>query len=394
MPETPEAPPSSSASSRGRWTDEVLEPFRSMGEPVADAAIQAVFANNEVAAVNRILQSLHSNVHLVPSEMPDAVETYLNQTDDWPEWADAEKVRLGQQLFQRYGMQMTLAYFTWSLPCCYAWAKAAKVLTWTGGIDKHVHRRIIETAQFVLDVMAEGGLGPKGFGVRTAQKIRLLHATIRYHVGKDPTWQASEWGTPANQEDHIATLLTLALVPRVLTKLGLDFTREEEDAYFHCWKVIGHFLGIHPTLLPRDLDDAEQLWEAIQQRQVRPSEDGVALTKALVDYLKMRIPGTMMDGIVVTTMRELCSVAVAEAVGLEKTDWTRHLVAPMRLMFSLSDEAQDQADFAAKMSASLSRKLLEGLHSSETGGSRVTFRIPQSLQESWNLAGAEDKKAS
>ena len=384
---------SSSPPSRGRWTDAVLDPFRAMGEPLADAVIQQVFANNEVETVNSMMRSLHSNTHLVPAELPDALEDYLNQTDDWPEWADPEKVLLGQTLFQRYGMQMTLAYFTWSLPSCYAWAKAAKVLTWTNGIDKHVHRRIIETAQFVLDVMSQGGLGPQGFGVRTAQKIRLLHATIRYHVGKDPKWQAAEFGTPANQEDHVATLLTLALVPQVLTKLGLDFTREEEDAYFHCWKVIGHFLGIHKDLLPRDLEDAQQLWEAIQQRQVRPSEDGVALTKALVDYLKMRIPGTMMDGVVVSTMRELCSEAVAEAIGLEKTDWTRHLMGPMRWMFALSDEAQDQSGMAAKVSASLSRKLLEALHSSETGGGRVTFRIPQSLQESWNLAPAEEKKA-
>jgi hypothetical protein len=92
-------------------------------------------------------------------------------------------------------------------------------------------------------------------------------------------------------------------------------------------------------------------------------------------------------------MRELCSEAVADAVGLEKTDWTRHLLGPMRWMFSLTDEAQDQSGFAAKISASLSRKLLEGLHSSETGGSRVTFRIPHSLQEAWSLSGPEEKKA-
>ncbi|MCY0994860.1 oxygenase MpaB family protein [Nannocystis sp. ILAH1] len=366
----------------------MLEPFRGMGEPGADAVIHKIFADNEVETVNQILKSIQSNTQIVPAEMPDAVEDYLNQTDDWPAWADPDKVRLGERLFQRYGMQMTLAYFTWSLPCCYAWAKAAKVLTWTGGIDKNVHRRIIETAQFVLDVMAEGGLEPKGFGVRTAQKIRLLHATIRYHVGRDPKWRASEWGTPANQEDHVATLLTLALVPRVLTKLGMDFSRDEEDAYFHCWRVIGHYLGIHEALLPRDLEDAEQLWEAIQQRQVRPSEDGVALTTALVEYLKLRIPGTMMDGIAVATIRELCSPAVTEAIGLERTDWTQHLMKPLRWMFYLSDETQDRAGFVAKISASLSRKLLEGLHTSETGGGRVTFRIPRSLQESWNLGGS------
>ena len=385
MPDT--STPSTSPS-RGRWTDEVLEPFRHMGEPVADGVIGKIFADNEVEAVNEIMKSIHSNAQIIPAEMPDSVEDYFNLTDDWPAWADPEKVRLGQRLFQRYGMQMTLAYFTWSLPSCYAWAKAAKVLTWTGGIDKNVHRRIIETAQFVLDVMVEGGLEPGGFGVRTAQKIRLLHATIRHHIGHDPKWRADEYGTPANQEDHVATLLTLALVPRVLTKMGMDFSREEEDAYFHCWRVIGHFLGIHEALLPVDLEDAEQLWEAIQQRQVRPSEDGVALTTALVDYLKMRIPGTLMDGVAVATIRQLCSPAVAEAIGLEKDNWTRHLMKPLKWMFYLSDESQDRAGFVAKISASLSRKLLESLHASETGGARVSFRIPRSLQESWNIGAA------
>ncbi|AUX42386.1 hypothetical protein SOCE26_038170 [Sorangium cellulosum] len=375
--------------SRGRWTDAMLEPFRSVGDPVADPVIQAVFADNDVETVNRMLRSIEANEHIIPAEMPDAVEVYLNQTDDWPAWAEAEKVRLGQRLFHRYGMQMTLALFTWSLPCCYAWAKAARVLTWTGGIDKYVHRRIIETAQFVLDVMAEGGLEHGGFGVRTAQKIRLLHAAIRYHVRRDPRWQSSEWGVPVNQEDQVATLLSLALVPRVLTKLGLDFTPEEEDAYFHCWKLIGHFMGIDPALLPRDLDDGQELWDAILERQVAPSEDGAALTKALVDYLKMRIPGTMIDGLAVTLMRELCSEAVAEAVGLEKTDWTRHLLAPMRWVVNLADEAQDQSSLAAKISALLSRKLIEGLHASERGGKRVTFRIPQSLQEAWGVSSSE-----
>ncbi|MGK3983091.1 oxygenase MpaB family protein [Sorangium sp. So ce136] len=375
--------------SRGRWTDAMLEPFRSVGDPVADPVIQAVFTGNDAETVNRMLRSIEANEHIIPAEMPDAVEVYLNETDDWPAWADAEKVRVGQRLFHRYGMQMTLALFTWSLPCCYAWANAARVLTWTGGIDKYVHRRIIETAQFVLDVMAEGGLEHGGFGVRTAQKIRLLHAAIRYHIRRDPRWQSSEWGVPVNQEDQVATLLSLALVPRVLTKLGLDFTPEEEDAYFHCWRLIGHFMGIDPALLPRDLDDGQELWDAILERQVAPSEDGAALTKALVDYLKMRIPGTMIDGLAVTLIRELCSEAVAEAVGLEKTDWTRHLLVPMRWAFNLADEAQDQSSLAAKSSAFLSRKLIEGLHASERGGKRVTFRIPQSLQDAWGVSSSE-----
>jgi hypothetical protein len=212
--------------------------------------------------------------------MPDAVENYLNQTDDWPAWADPEKVRVGQQLFNRYGMQMTLALFTWSLPCCYTWAKGARVLVWTGRIDKYVHRRIIETAQFLLDVMAEGGLERGGFGVRTAQKIRLLHTAIRYHVTRDPRWPASELGPPINQEDQAGTLLSFALLPRVLTKLGLDFTAEEEDAFVHCWKVIGHIMGIEEALLPRDPEDGQQLWDSIMRRNMAPSEGGTRADQA------------------------------------------------------------------------------------------------------------------
>jgi hypothetical protein len=377
----------------GRWSNAILEPYRQIGDPVADPVIREVFARNEAETVNRMLRSIEANEHIVPAEMPDGVEDYLNQTSAWPEWADAGKIRLGQRLFHRYGMQMTLALFTWSLPSCYAWAHASRVLTWTGGIDKNVHRRIIETAQFVLDVMAEGGLEHGGFGVRTAQKIRLLHAAIRYHMQKDPRWNSPEWGVPANQEDQVGTLLSLALVPRVLTKLGLDFTPEEESAYFHCWRVIGHFMGIQHSLLPRDLEDGQQQWEAILQHQVAPSETGAALTQALVDYLKLRIPGSLVDGLAVTLIRELCDEKVSAAVGLEKSDWTQHLLGPIRLAFHLADEAQDHSSLAVKISASLSRKLIEGLHASERGGKRVSFRIPQSLQDAWGVNGSEAKSA-
>jgi len=34
----------------GRWTDATLEPFRLIGDPVADPVIAAVFVNNEAAS--------------------------------------------------------------------------------------------------------------------------------------------------------------------------------------------------------------------------------------------------------------------------------------------------------------------------------------------------------
>jgi hypothetical protein len=96
----------------------------------------------------------------------------------------------------------------------------------------------------------------------------------------------------------------------------------------------------------------------------------------------------MFDGIAVTLVRELCGDAVADALGVEQKDWTRHLMGPMRWLFNATDGMQDVSRVAAKLSGAYSRRLLEGLHNTERGGKRVTFRIPQSLQDSWSI-GAE-----
>jgi hypothetical protein len=53
---------------------------------------------------------------------------------------------------------------------------------YTHRLINHPFRRIVETAQFVLDVMAPDGLGHSGRGVRSAQKVRLMHAAIRHLI--------------------------------------------------------------------------------------------------------------------------------------------------------------------------------------------------------------------
>ena len=372
------------ASKSTRWTRAVLDPYREIGDRQADPVIEKVFELAEVDVINSMLKNIQENDDLVAVDLPDEIEDFLNQTDDWPQWAQQDQIRLGQQLFSRYGMQMTVALFCWSLPSCYACAKGAQVLGMTHRISKNVHRRLIETAQFILDVMAEGGLEPKGRGVRTAQKIRLLHTTIRYHVKRDPHWRA-EYGVPINQEDLAGTLLSFALLPGMVTKLGLDFTPEEEAAFFHCWRVIGSILGIEDGILPRDVEDGKALWNAILDYHVAPSEAGRELTGALIDYMKERVPGEMFDGIPAMLMREFCGNKVADAVHIERADWTRRLLRPLRWLMGAADEVQDRSHLAAQLSGTFSRKLIEGLHYVERGGKKVNFTIPKTLRDNWGL---------
>ncbi len=61
-------------------------------------------------------------------------------------------------------------------------------------------RCVFETAQLVVDGMTEGGLEPHAQGVRTAQKVRLMHAATRYMFRHDPEdqWDAHALGQPIN----------------------------------------------------------------------------------------------------------------------------------------------------------------------------------------------------
>jgi hypothetical protein len=90
-----------------RSTRNTLDLYREIGDPQADSVIEKIFGLDRVDAVNKLLKDIQKNDDLVAVEMPDELEDFLNTTDDWPSWADPEQIRLGQQLFSRYGMQLT-----------------------------------------------------------------------------------------------------------------------------------------------------------------------------------------------------------------------------------------------------------------------------------------------
>ena len=69
-------------------------------------------------------------------------------------------------------------------------------LTFSRRLGHDADRRVGETAQFVLAVTAPGSLDPCGRGIRKIQKVRLLHAAIRYLISGSGRWDAEADGRP------------------------------------------------------------------------------------------------------------------------------------------------------------------------------------------------------
>src|SRR6516165_11745076 len=111
------------ANGSSKWTDELLDRMRKKGDDLADKPVGDVLESGGVDAVNAIMHTLVRNAQPVPEELPAEIRAYLANSQPLPEWADMDKIRRGQQLYETWGVLITLCLFCASLPASYAAAK-------------------------------------------------------------------------------------------------------------------------------------------------------------------------------------------------------------------------------------------------------------------------------
>ena len=206
-----------------RWTTELLAKIRNEMDPVADRAVAKFYESGEVTEVNRLLSTLIAGTERPASELPPALREYLEATSTLPVWLDPAKIKLGEEVFGEYGVGSCAILACASLPECYMMRNGIHVLAMTQRLTQHAQRRVLETAQMIMAVMFPGGLAPDGIGIRTAQKVRLMHAAMRFLILHQPARPAppttladvmqhevwkTEYGQPINQEDLLFTLMT------------------------------------------------------------------------------------------------------------------------------------------------------------------------------------------
>jgi hypothetical protein len=384
--------------------------MRREGDPLADSTVKAVFDKGTVAAVNELLTKLVRNDDIPAGPWPPQLADYLRASERLPSWADPAQIRTGESVFLRYGLTSFGILACASLPECYVLRDVAAVLGTTQRLDAHARRRVFETAMMVLSVMAEGGLAPGGSGIRIVQKVRLMHAAVRYLILTPPpaaaagppssladTLLAQRWpaerGTPLSQEDLAAVLLTFSYVMvRGWRHLGITLSPEEANAYLHCWNVVGHVLGIRDDLLAHDLEDAARLFDAIKRQRAADTPDGRALTAAVIGVsesfagpsriLLRPIPRILMRGLL---QAETCAMLAVPTLGLWQSAYRPFLRRVARLVNRTATDAFRDLPDTARLSALLSHRLLEDIVTLPRGGERTAFRMPEHLARSWGI---------
>jgi hypothetical protein len=385
------------ADGSSRWTDALLDRMRELGDPVADIPVAAVLERDGVDAVRALMRSLVRVDQPVPEELPDEIQAYLLETLPLPEWADADRIKRGQQLFETWGVQIAICLFCASLPSSYAAANGVKALYLTARLDTDARRRVMETGQFLIDVLTVGGLGEHGKGRRTIQRVRLMHAAVRHLIKArnelTPGMWHPDWGTPINQEDLAGTLLSFSyVVADPLRRLGVRVGAKDVDAYLHLWNVIGHLLGVRDELLVSDAADAAALVASIERRQFKASPEGQELTGALVNLLDELTPLHRLDETIPPLIRHLIGEETADLLRVPKSDLADDLGRLARIVswFYVHVLGRVERDLPryqlmSRIARPFGRDLLDALFKLERGGERPPFDIPDHLARDWDL---------
>lgn len=386
------------ADSGSRWTDAQLDRMRQQGDPLADDVMKAVFENRNIQVVNDVLRTLVSNDQLVPESLPNEIQEYLALNVTLPDWADPAKIRRAQQLYETWGLQIAVCLFCASLPSAYAAAKGVRVLALTAQLDTNARRRVMETGQFLMNVLAVGGFDPHGKGFRSIQHVRLMHAAVRQLIEardlQQPGFWHSDWGVPINQEDLAGTMLSFSYVPvGPLRRLGVRVSTKDAEAYLHVWNVIGHLLGLDDQMRVRGIDDAAALVAAVRRRQFEPSREGQQMTAALMKLLDEMTPFHKFDETIPPLIRHLVGDEIADMLKVPASNLTDDLGRLERIskwifvhVFGRTERDSPRYRRMSELVRPFGRDLFHGLFRLQRGGQRAPFDIPDHLARSWELS--------
>ncbi len=347
-----------------------LDQMRQTGDVAADTLITSIFEGGQAADFHQLLKRLHHNHQLKDEALPSLLKAFISAHLQMPFWAEIPQMTEGSKVFQRFAEPILTMLGFLSLPYCYAAADGAEVLLKSARIRNDTRRRLLETAQFVLDVMHPEAFTDKGKALASVLKVRLMHATIRYHILKSNTWD-KKLGIPVNQEDMGGTNGAFSWISlRGLRKIGFVLSQAESQAFLHRWNVIGFLLGVREELLPDTAKEAFWLDAKIAERQFKKSEAGITLTRSLRDCLLNDAKRPLPTGFTDAYMRFLLGDKVADLLEIPPSNWTSNLITPLKLQNIFTPKPSDSNKNEGEMYMMIEEEVLKD---------PVSFAFPLSL---------------
>ncbi|MFF8901008.1 oxygenase MpaB family protein [Streptomyces lydicus] len=369
------------------YTEQSLNALRRAGDELADATVATLFERGEVGKFNSLMRYVSTAGQELPDGLPAVARDYLHQTSSppaWVDWGEMEKARL---FFIDNNVHIATALSFASMPACYLVPHVAKLLSATHGL-KYPAKRMAETGQFTVLLMQPDAFEAGSRFLPAAQKVRLLHASIRHHLRREERWDVDALGTPICQEDMIGGQMMFSLqVLDALHRLGIHMSVDGAESYYYAWRVVGAMLGVDQNHVPKNLEEARQFSDLYMTRHMGPSQEGADLTRQLIDLYEEVVPGTLFDPVVSALIRHLIGDTCADWLQVPRTPWDTAIKAAPALLHVL-ETIEDRSPLGAWALDRLGHLTTLFELSSLTRGRVMHYAIPEQLKKDYGLSSA------
>ncbi|WP_405671780.1 oxygenase MpaB family protein [Streptomyces sp. NBC_01530] len=369
------------------YTDASMDALRQSGDELADATVATLFERGEVGKFNTLMRYVSTAGAPLPDGLPEVAREYLQATSAppaWVDWGEMEKARL---FFIDNNVHISTALSFASMPACYVVPHVAKLLSATHSL-KYPSKRMAETGQFTVYLMQPGAFEAGSSFIPAAQKVRLLHASIRHHLKQENRWDVDSLGVPICQEDMIGgQMLFSLLVLDSLHRLNIHMSVDGAEAYFYAWRVVGAMLGVDQNQAPKDLESARQFLDLYMTRYMGPSEEGAHLTRQLIDLYEEVVPGTLFDPIVSALIRHLIGDTCADWLDVPRTAWDT-VVKAVPPLLGVLETIEDRFPLGAWALDRLGHFTTIFELSSLTRGRVMHYAIPEQLKRDYGVSSA------
>lgn len=369
------------------YTDESMNALRQYGDELADATVATLFERGEVGKFNTLMRYVSNVGAPLPDGLPDVAREYLQETGappSWVDWGEMEKARL---FFIDNNVHISTALSFASMPACYVVPHIAKLLSATHSLA-YPSKRMAETGQFTVYLMQPDAFEAGSRFIPAAQKVRLLHASIRHHLSRENQWDTETYGTPICQQDMIGgQLLFSILVLDSLHRLNIHMSVDGAEAYYYAWRVVGAMLGVDQAHAPADLESAREFLDTYLTRYMGPSEEGAHLTRQLIDLYEEVVPGTFFDPVVSAIIRYLIGDTCADWLQVPRSSWDT-AVKTMPSLLGILETIEDKSPLGAWALDRVGHLTALFELSSLTRGRVMQYAIPEQLKSDFGVSSA------
>ena len=365
-------------------TPDAMDALRLRGDDLADGTIDALFAQGQVEHFNTLMRWFGTSGQPAPRGLPAAAQAYLDATAAPPDWVDWDRMETARMFFIDNNAHISTALSFASMPACYLVPHIARLLSATHSLD-YPANRMAATGQFTVYLMRPDAFEAGSSFVPAAQKVRLLHASIRHHLRREGLWDEQALGVPICQEDMIGGQMMFSLqVLDALHRLGVRVTEDGADAYYYAWTVVGAMLGVDTSAMPRDLADARDFSDLYMSRYMGPSPEGVLLTRQLVELYQQVVPGTLLDPIVPAIIRYLVGDTASDWLAVPRSPLD-HVVPALPALLGVLEHVKERSPAGAMLLDRLGAMTTMFELTSLTRGRVMQYAIPEHLKDEYGV---------